>query len=89
MNNSITIPLMEVEKVPFHIQFLPTLLRERKKKKKNFLKKIDHVALLRYRRYISSHNAFLLTVRYLFRSCIHLIVLTGSAFRPKTGIVET
>lgn len=45
--------------------------------------------MLRCWHYILSHNAFLLTVRHPFLRCMHLIVLAGLAFRPKTGIVET
>lgn len=78
-----------VEKVPFLMTFLLTLLREKRRRKiKSFLK-IEHVALLRYRHYILSHSAFLVTVRHLFQSCMNFIVLAGLAFRPKTGIVET
>jgi hypothetical protein len=59
-----------------------------RKRNENLWEKIGHVALLRYQCYILSQNIFLLTADIYFLSCMHLIVLTGLAFRPKTGIVE-
>lgn len=70
------------KEVHFHAQFLLSL-----REKNNLQKQIEHASLLRSQNYISSHSAFLLTVRRLSLSCMHFIVLTGFTFRPKTGIV--
>lgn len=70
------------------MRFLLTLLSKRKKEEK-IVEEDRARCLAKMRHYILSHSAFLLTVRHPFLRCMHLIVLAGLAFRPKTGIVET